>query len=112
MVNGPLVGRFRLQFRTGPGRSLHACVRVREARWLAARARCAMRMCVGARSADGMRVCVRAVRACRGDCMWSAAKWTPYVMAIASEDFSAWLTDVRAILAHAQVRCAAHTDMI
>lgn len=41
---------------------------------------------------------------CCSGCMWSASKWTPYVMAIASEDFSAWLDDVRAVLAHAQVR--------
>lgn len=36
--------------------------------------------------------------------MWSKSKWTPHQLSIASEDFSAWLTDVKEVMAHAQVR--------
>ncbi|KXZ56870.1 hypothetical protein GPECTOR_1g785 [Gonium pectorale] len=40
--------------------------------------------------------------AAAGSCLLSAAKWTPYELAINSQDFSAWLADARAILRHAR----------
>ncbi|PNW85242.1 hypothetical protein CHLRE_03g177600v5 [Chlamydomonas reinhardtii] len=35
-------------------------------------------------------------------CLLGAAKWTPYELAIHSQDFSAWLADARAVLRHAR----------
>lgn len=34
-------------------------------------------------------------------CLWQHAKLTPHVLAISSEDFSSWLEDAKAVLAHA-----------
>ncbi|GFR41090.1 hypothetical protein Agub_g1731 [Astrephomene gubernaculifera] len=35
-------------------------------------------------------------------CLLESAKWTPYELAIHSQDFSAWLADARAVLRHAR----------
>ncbi|PNG99666.1 hypothetical protein TSOC_014550, partial [Tetrabaena socialis] len=35
-------------------------------------------------------------------CLLGSAKWTPYELAIPSQDFSSWLADARAVLRHAR----------